>query len=116
MKLNNKTSLTLSDHEVAILDITAARNGISRNEVMRHLIIYQGLCGGDFPLTARILGLPPKDRELVVAEIRRKAEAGEFVKPQSFRIWIKETIGTDDPAEMERGIDALIRKLKEGDQ
>jgi hypothetical protein len=113
VKLDNKTSLTLSGDEVAILDATASRMGVSRNEVMRHLILYQGLCGGEFPLTSRILGLPPKDRQRVVAEIRRKCEAGEFVKPQSFMIWVKETIGSDDAAAVSQGVDALLRKLLE---
>lgn len=113
MKLNNKTSLTLSDDELAMLDSTAARKGISRNEVMRHLILYQGLCGGEFPLTTRILALPPKDRQRVISEIRRKCEAGEFVKPQSFGIWVREAFGSDDPDAISRGVEALLRKLLE---
>ncbi len=115
MKRNEKLSLSLSGNELGILDAIASRLEISRSEVVRHLIIYQGLCGGNFPLTTRILGLPPKDRARVVAEIRAKAESDDPSKPQSFRQWVKDTLGKDDPATLEKGADALLRKLLEGD-
>jgi hypothetical protein len=106
-----KPSFYLSDDELAIVDATAKRMGISRSEVVRHLILYHGLCGGDFPLTRKIVDLPPVEREKVTAEIRRRAEANQPVKPQRFREWVIEALGSDDPSSMERSAEALLRNL-----
>ncbi|MCW1885591.1 hypothetical protein OKA04_12705 [Luteolibacter flavescens] len=111
MKLNVKTSVTLTNDEVAILDATASRMGISRNQVVRHLIIYHGLCGGDFPLTTKILALPSQDRQRVISEIRVKAESEDPPKPQGFRQWVKEALVRDDTESIERGAEALLRDL-----
>jgi len=113
MKRNEKLSLSLSENELGILDAIAKRMEISRSEVVRHLIIYQGLCGGEMPLTTRILGLSSKDRARVVGEIRAKAEANDPAKPQSFRQWVKDTLGGDDAATLEAGADRLLRRLLE---
>lgn len=107
----SRVSLYISNDEKRILDATAERLGCSRSEVMRHLTLYHGLCGGDFPLTSKILALPPKDRDRVTAEIRARAESADPAKPQAFREWVKETLGNDDRDAMESGADALIRKL-----
>lgn len=109
-----RISIFLPPDEVAIADAVANRLGISRSEVFRHLILYQGMCGGDFPLTSKIIGLPERDRDRIVAELRRNAEAGRPVKPQSFRQWVTEALGSDDPDAMERGVEVLLRKLMEG--
>ena len=106
-----KPSLSLSEDLLAIVDATANRMKISRSEVVAHLILYHGLCGGDFPLTARIFSLPAKDRDRVISEARKKSESSTPPKPQAFRQWIKEIVGTDDPASIERSADALIRGL-----
>lgn len=111
MKLNVKTSITLSTDESAILNATASRLGISRNEVMRHLILYQGMCGGDFPLTTQILALPPPSRLKVIGEIRRRCERGESAKVQAFREWIKEVLGDADEATIQKGTHAILQKL-----
>lgn len=113
MKKSQKTSLSMSEDELGILDATARRLGISRSEVLRHLILYQGLCGGDFPLTRKILELPKTSREKVVAEIRTRAETGDPAKPQSFRQWVKETLGKDDVPTLEKSSDSLLRSLLE---
>ncbi|WAC18803.1 ribbon-helix-helix protein, CopG family [Luteolibacter sp. SL250] len=113
MKQNCKTSVALCEDEVAILDATARRLGISRSEVMRHLILYSGMVGGDFPLTSRILALPHKDRERVIGEIRTRAEAGNPAKPQSFRQWVKDTVGKADEAAVEKTGEALLKELLE---
>ncbi len=111
MPEGRRCSIYLTDDEWAIADSTAKRMGISRSEVIRHLLLYQGMCGGSFPLTAKIIALPPADRDRLIAEIRRRAEAGDPIKPQSFREWVKEVLGTADPETVDRGTDALIKKL-----
>lgn len=111
MKQNRKTSVALCDDEVAILDATARRLGLSRSEVIRHLILYSGMVGGDFPLTSKILALPEKDRARVIGEIRDRAENDNPVKPQSFRQWVKDTIGKDDTAALEKTGETLLKEL-----
>ena len=111
MPEGRRCSIYLTDDEWAIADATAKRMGISRSEVIRHLLLYQGMCGGSFPLTAKIIALSPADRDRLIAEIRRRSEAGDPIKPQSFREWVKEVLGTADPETVDRGADALIKKL-----
>lgn len=115
MSKGKRFSIYLTENEIAIADATAARLGVSRSEVIRHLILYNGLCGGDFPLTSRILALPQDDRERLIAEIRARAESNDPAKPQSFRQWVKDTLGSSDPAIMDQGADALLRSLLEQD-
>jgi len=107
----SRISLYLSNDEKRILDATASRLNISRSEVMRHLVLYHGLCGGDFPLTSKILALPAVDRERIIEQLRIRAESGDPIKPQQFREWVKETLGTSDDDTVAGGADALIRKL-----
>jgi hypothetical protein len=76
------TSLTPTN---VSLTPTASRLHISRPEVMRHLVLYHGLCGGDFPLTFKILALPATDRERIIEQLRVSAESGDPIKPQQFR-------------------------------
>lgn len=109
-----KPSISLSEDLLGIVDITADRMGISRSEVITHLILYHGLCGGDFPLTSKILALRPLDRDRIIQDVRARLESDNPAKPQSFRQWVKETLGQDDPATLERGADSLLRKLLEG--
>lgn len=111
MKRSHKTSISLSEDELAILDATASRLKISRSEVARHLIIYQGLCGGDFPLTSQILSLPESSQETVIAEIRQRAEAGLPIKPQAFKMWIQEVLGKVDPNTIRQCAGELLQKL-----
>lgn len=111
MSASTRVSIYLSDDEKAILDATADRLKISRSEVFRHLTLYHGLCGGDFPLTSKILALPPADRDRVTAEIRSRAEAQDPVKPQKFREWVKDVLGSDDASTLEKGANSLLSKL-----
>jgi len=111
MKLTHKTTLHTTESESEILEILAARKGISTNELMRHLILYQGLVGGDFPLTSEILSLPPPRRKVVEAKIVDRLKANEFLKPQSFMLWIKEVFGKIDADTMARGAKSFIRDL-----
>jgi len=113
MKQNCKTSVALCEDELAILDATARRLKISRSEVMRHLILYSGMVGGDFPLTSKILALPHKDRQRVIGEIRTRAESDNPAKPQSFRQWVKEAIGKDDEAAVEKSGEVILKELLE---
>lgn len=107
----SRVSLYISNDEKRILDATASRLGMSRSEVIRHLALYHGLCGGDFPLTSKILSLAEKDRQRVIEEIRKRAESDDPAKPQSFRQWVKETLGSDDPDSIEKGVDSLLKKM-----
>ena len=116
MAQGRRYSIYMHDSLWELADIMAAKKNISRSKVFEHLIAYSGLCGGDWPLTERILSLPPNDRDRILDEIKRKAEAGEFVKPQSFKLWVQEALGSDDPATMARGVEALLNKLKGGGQ
>jgi len=113
MSSATRVSIYITDDEKAILDSTATRLGISRSEVFRHLTLYHGLCGGDFPLTSRIMALSPSQRDKVTAEIRSRAESQDPAKPQSFRQWVKDTLGNDDQPTLDKGADALLRKLLE---
>lgn len=113
MKQSIKTSVALTEDEVGILDATANRLGMSRSEVMRHLIIFQGLAGGDFPLTRKILNQPEADRIKAVAKIRRSAEKGEFIKPAVFKAYMADAFGSAEPAVTEAGLDAVVKKLLE---
>ena len=113
MKHDRKTSISLSEDELAILDATARRMELSRSEVIRHLILYSGMVGGDFPLTSKILALKPTDRERVIGEIRDRAESNNPAKPQSFRQWVKDTIGKDDEPALEKSGETLLKELLE---
>jgi len=98
MKLSRKITLNMTESEHEILEITAARNGnISVNTVMRHLIVYQGFCGGSFPLTTRVLALPPEKRRMVEEKILERLKSDEALKPQSFKAWLQESFGRVDP-------------------
>lgn len=114
MKRTQKLSVSLSADELGIINAIANRHNMSASEMVRHLLIYQGLVGGDMPLTTRILALPDAERARIVAEIRRRAESNNPIKPQSFRAWVKEILGRDDPATMERGADRLLGQLLNG--
>ncbi|MDB6078439.1 MAG: hypothetical protein JWO82_2186 [Akkermansiaceae bacterium] len=107
-------TIYLTDDEAAILDAISARQKLSRSAVMRHLLIYQGLCGGDMPLTRKILGLPETDRDRVLGEIRRRTESNDPATPQKFKAWVLETLGSADPAALETGADLLLKKLLGG--
>ncbi len=111
-----KPSFYLSEDELAILDATAERLGISRSEVARHLILYHGMCGGDFPLTSRILSLPVAERDRLIAGIRRKVQSGDPSRPGDFSQWVKEALANPSagPREEEDGLDALLKRLLEG--
>lgn len=111
MKQTRKTSISLTDDELGILDAVAKRKGVTRSEVLRHLILYQGLVGGDFPLTTKILSLRDTDRERVVSEIRAKCESDDPPKPQAFRQWVKDILGKADAAALDRSGDALLQGL-----
>lgn len=114
MKQTHKTSLSLTEDEFAILDATANRLGISRNEVMRHLILFQGMSGGDLPLTTKILALRDADRTKVVHAIREKCESGEFAKPAVFKSYMAEAFGDADPKVIDAGMSAVVDKLLKG--
>lgn len=111
MKLIRKTSISLSDDEVAIADAIARRLNCSRSEVVRHLLLYHGLCGGDCPLTSKILRLAEPQRSDVIADIRRRAERDDPLRPQSFRQWVKDCLGEVTPASLEKGTESILRKL-----
>lgn len=111
MKLSSRSTLHTTEFEREILKLTAERNGISENDVMRHLIIYQGLCGGSFPLTTQILALPPAKRRAVEEKIFQRLKANEELKPQSFKQWLQESLGKIDPEAERRGADAFIKEL-----
>ena len=111
MKRSNKTSISLSDDELAILDAIAARQDISRSTVIRHFVLYHGMCGGDMPLTSKIIALPEKQQDPVIAEIRRRAEDNDPARPQSFRRWVEEKFGRADPATMDAGTNCLLMSL-----
>lgn len=111
MATGTRVTCYFTDEEKLILDSTASRLGISRSEVIRHLVIYQGLCGGEFPITKRILELPVGQRKRVMAEIAAKTAANDPVKPQAFRQWAKEVMGNDDSDTLEIGAERLIQDL-----
>lgn len=105
----------MPEDEHGILEAISKRLNMSKSMVIRHLVIYQGLCGGDMPLTSQILALPPDKRAKIIAEIRRKAEDQEASIPQKFRQWVKEVLGSAGPAEQASGASLLIKKLLGGD-
>lgn len=109
-----KPSFSLADELIAILDISAERMKISRSEVVANLILYHGLCGGDFPLTSKILALPSKDRQRLLGDVLDRMRSDDPPKPQEFRRWVKEVLGTSDPETIEKGSDALLRALLKG--
>jgi hypothetical protein len=111
MKRNLKTSISLSEDELGILDSISRRLNLSRSEIVRHFILYHGMCGGDMPLTSKILKLAEKARDGVVAEIRRRAEENDPAQPQSFRKWVKETLGKADEKTVENGTMILLDDL-----
>lgn len=111
MKQCYKTSISLCEDELAILDAIAQRMDISRSEVVRHLVLYSGMVGGDFPLTSKILALQPRERQRVTQEIRQRAEKNNPAKPQSFRQWVMAALGKDDKPAMERTGETLLREL-----
>jgi hypothetical protein len=115
MPEGRRVSIYLSDDELAIADATAARLKLSRSEVIRHLVLYQGMCGGDFPLTGAILSQPFAEREEVIREIRERCESGNPILPQAFRKWVKEAAGSDDPEAINRAALTLLQRLLKKD-
>lgn len=115
MSRPKRITLYLDEHEAAIADATAKRLGMSRSQVIRHLIVYQGLCGGSFPLTRRILDLPHDERQRVMKEIVQRTESNDPPKPQRFREWVKETLGKLESNNLSRGADALLQSLVKGE-
>ncbi len=111
MKLTDKRTIHLTEYEGKILDLVAKRKGISANTVLRHLVIYHGLVGGDFPLTDEILGLPPAKRRDAEMEILDRLARDECLKPQSFKMWIREIFGKIDPDTMAMGAKSFVRDL-----
>ena len=115
MPEGKRRSIYLSNDEWAIADAIAARQKMSRSEMIRHFVLYHGMCGGDFPLTAKILSQPQAVRETLVREIRERCESERPIRPQAFRRWVAEAIGSDDPAAIDRGADSLLARLLKGD-
>lgn len=111
MKRSNKTSISLSDDELGILDAIANRHEISRSTVIRHFLLYHGMCGGDMPLTTRIIALPERQQDPVVAEIRRRTEDNNPARPQSFRRWVTDKFGEVNPDAVEAGTANLLKDL-----
>ncbi len=109
-----KKSIHLDEDVWAILDAIASRLEMSRSKVVWHLAVYAGMCGGDFPLTRRVEGLAPIDRERVVAEVRKRAEADDPPKPQGFRSWVKEVLGELDEDAMDSAAKRLVQELIDG--
>ena len=110
-----KPSFSLADDLIEILDISADRMGISRSEVVANLVLYHGLCGGDFPLTSKILALPSVDRQRLLGDVLERFKSDDPPKPQEFRKWVKEVLGKADQETIEKGADALIRALLHSD-
>lgn len=79
--------------------------------MIRHLLLYQGMCGGDMPLTTQILALPDALRDGIIAEIREAAEQGKPFKKQGFGQWIKDCLGSSSAAAQEKGAGMLIEQL-----
>lgn len=112
MKRSNKTSISLSDDELAILDCLAARNNISRSTIVRHWVLYHAMCGGSMPLTSKILDLKERDQDQVISDIRKRAEADEPFRTQKFRQWVMEgSKGTDPDAVADAAAGTLLQKL-----
>lgn len=111
MSQGRRFSIYLTDDQVRIADAIATRQEMSRSEVIQHLVIYQGLCGGDFPLTRKILNQRPTDRDRLIREIRERNESNNPPKPQAFREWVKETLGSADKESMEKGSESLLERL-----
>jgi len=101
----------MSRDEVGILDAIADRLGMSRSQVIRNLIIYQGLCGSEMPLTRSILSLDEPDRDRVIAEIRERAESDDTATPLAFKRWVQEALGDISPEKTENGIESVFKKL-----
>lgn len=106
-----KFSVSMTEDERDLADAIATRLGINRSKVFRHLILYQGLCGGDMPLTSKILDLPEPQRTRVIAEILKRARMDDPPKPQSFALWVKETLGKADAEAMDKGGEILLKEL-----
>jgi hypothetical protein len=104
-------TIYLSAEEAGILDAISKRKKLSRSSVMRNLLVYQGLCGGDMPLTRKILGLPDRDRKKVLTEIKEKAEKNDPSIPQKWSEMVKDALGSADDVSQEKGADAILQKL-----
>lgn len=111
MKRINKTSISLTDDELGILDAIAIRLKQTRSDIIRHFILYHGMCGGDMPLTSKILALAEGPQDGIVAQIRKRAETDDPVRPQSFRQWVKDTLGNADQKTVENGTVILLDDL-----
>ncbi len=111
MKRTEKGTFNLSPDELGILDAIGAQNKLDRSEVIRHLIIQNGIIGGGFPVTAKVLALPPAERARVVKEIRAKLESSNPPTPECFKHLVKSALGKDDPATMESAADKILREI-----
>jgi hypothetical protein len=111
MKRDKRTSISLSEDELGILDATANRLKLTRSQVVANLVLYQGMCGGDFPLTSKILNLPEVSMASIVKEIRTRAENDDPARPQSFRQWVKDVFGRADTDTLEGGTKLLLADL-----
>lgn len=102
----------MTEDEYGILAATSDRLNISKSMTIRNLVIYHGLCGGEMPLTMRILKLEAEQRARVLANIRRRAEKNDPELPQKWKMMVQEALGADASAEL-RVADILLRKLLE---
>lgn len=106
-----RKSLYLSEDAWGIIDAIAKEKDMSRSEVVWHLVIYAGMCGGDFPLTRRVAKLPDEDRDRVVSEVRQRLESDDPPKPWSFREWVKEASGREDSKALDKAARMMVDDL-----
>jgi hypothetical protein len=104
-------TIYLSQEEIEILDAISKHKSMSRSSVMRNLLVYQGLCGGEMPLTRKILNLSDDRRKKVLGEIRDKTIANDSSIPQKWHQMVKEVLGSSDTMTQDAAADAILKRL-----
>lgn len=109
--MSRKCSISADKKIWKIADATAKRLGMSRSELVQHLIVYAGLVGGEYPLTSQILNSPQSKRDAFLKETLRRAENNDPIKKQAFWATVRECAGKADKHTCDKVSGSLLEEL-----
>jgi len=112
--MTKKCSVSADEKIWKIADALAAKRGVSRSEIIQHLIIYAGIVGGEYPLTTQILKAPQKKRDALLTETLRRAEEDEPVRNQKFWQTLREHAKNTNSSTAEDVSASLLQSLIDG--
>ena len=109
--MTRKCSISADERIWKIADATAKRLGMSRSELVQHLVVYAGLVGGEYPLTSQILNAPQAKRDAFLDETLKRAQDNNPIKKQAFWETVRECASKADPKVCEQVSTSLLKEL-----